>query len=284
MAVCKSKLQELIHKSQNGFELSDKECEALGQYLLDNPNSKLYKNGVRALQKEIDGKLEKNNFLAEIIDALFGSVHTTGIDGSLNRNTSFWSSSYIKYNSVIEVDEDGIFKGKFHNGAINGLAIDLKILSLEADVTDWHLNIGSNVAIPFTNNKFGLNADLGINTSTKVVEMNASASYGDDKSDNSYGVKISPDYMNGLLGFYGKTSNVTKINNKSVKKSELEEGFQILNWPTATAIGLAPIVGPMIVPVLAKGATVVKIGELGAITSSAIWIMIQSFFNDGGKK
>ena len=72
-------MQELIHKSQNGFELSDKECEALGQYLLDNPNSKLYKNGVRALQKEIDGKLKDGNkdvseFLLSLA-GIFGSEY-----------------------------------------------------------------------------------------------------------------------------------------------------------------------------------------------------------------
>ena len=72
-------MQELIHKSQKGFELSDKECEALGQYLLDNPNSKLYKNGVRALQKEIDGKLKDGNkdvseFLLSLA-GIFGSEY-----------------------------------------------------------------------------------------------------------------------------------------------------------------------------------------------------------------
>ena len=100
-------MQELIHKSQNGFELSDKECEALGQYLLDNPNSKLYKNGVRALQKEIDGKLEKDSFLAGIIDVLFGSTYTTGLEKNYEIKSSFWASSYYKNGILLEVDEEG---------------------------------------------------------------------------------------------------------------------------------------------------------------------------------
>ena len=67
-------------------------------------------------------------------------------------------------------DEEGIFKGKFHNGTVNGIAIDLKILSLDVDVTDWHLN----ASIGAMSNAFGLNSDFGLNTSTQAMEFNIS--------------------------------------------------------------------------------------------------------------
>ena len=251
-------MQELIHKSQNGFELSDKECEALGQYLLDNPNSKLYKNGVRALQKEIDGKLEKNNFLAGIIDALFGSVYSTDIEGSVDRNTSFWSSKYVKYSSKIEVDEDGIFKGKFHNGIVNGIAIDLKILSLDIDVTDWHLN----ASIGAINKAFGLNSDFGLNTSTQAMEFNVSGYRSDGKSSDDLGVKITTDFINGIGGIYHKHSSIKPISKLTTQINTVEVGGQSINGGHLVIAGAAyvalPIVAPIVIGWLSMGAPLPK--------------------------
>ncbi len=251
-------MQEMIHKSQKGFELSDKECEALGQYLLDNPNSKLYKNGIRALQKKIDGKLEKNNFLAGIIDALFGSVYSTDIEGSVDRNTSFWSSKYVKYSSKIEVDEDGIFKGKFHNGTVNGFAIDLKILSLDVDVTDWHLN----ASIGAMSNAFGLNSDFGLNTSTQAMEFNISGYRSDGKSSDDLGVKITTDFINGIGGIYHKHSSIKPISKLTTQINTVEVGGQSINGGHLVIAGAAyvalPIVAPIVIGWLSMGAPLPK--------------------------
>ena len=269
-------MQELIHKSQNGFELSDKECEALGQYLLDNPNSKLYKNGVRALQKEIDGKLEKNNFLAGIIDVLFGSTYTTGLEKNYEIKSSFWASSYYKNDILLEVDEEGIFKGKFHNGTVNGIAIDLKILSFDVDITDGHFNAGIGIAIPFTKNKFGLNADLGFNNKTFHPEINASAYHADDKTSRDYGLKVSTDIINGLVGGYIRNTSSVPVDKNTVRKSINETGFQILNIPSVAAVAISIVAYKAIV-----AGSAIKLAFAGG---SALWVAIVNYFNGGGQK
>ena len=195
------------------------------------------KDGKDKVEKNNAEKSNENNFLSNLIDILFGSTYTSDFESTYNRNTTFWKSQYVKYSTAIETDEDGIFKGKFQNGYPSGLAIDLSILSIEAEFSDWHLNVQPEISL--FGYQMNLKADIGFDTKNEfpTPEVDFSLGYGkSDEWNQDWGLKVSTDLWNGLVGGYGRYTTVANVSSHSQHISSVETGFQTINGIHATVI------------------------------------------------
>ncbi|MBF0839899.1 hypothetical protein [Streptococcus acidominimus] len=189
------------------------------------------------------------------LDLLFGSTHTVDKEASFDRELSFWFSSYTKYQSAIEIDEPGIFKGNFENGFPVGVAIDLSVISLSVDITDAHISV--NPTISLFGYQLNVKSDIGFDTKNNysTPEVNFSFGYGEtDKWSQDWGIKVSTDVWNGVVGGYGRYTTMTKIDNYSHSVNSIETGFQTLNGIHAIAIVGVFMVPELVLPLISSPA------------------------------
>lgn len=214
----------------------------------NNKNKKQKKKAATKYLEEVNDDRWENT--KKFADFLFGSEHAAGGEvQKYSRNTSILGSTYSK-GSVEEITtDDGIIRGKFQNGIFNGVVVDFEVISLDVNVSDWHVNVTPELKNPYTGHHANVNVEAGFNSETIFPEVNASFGYGKESEwSQEWGGKLSLDFWNGMLGFYGRHNDIEKIDDYTERIIMTENGGQSINGlmvVVAFVPKLLPIIGPV---------------------------------------
>lgn len=243
-------------------ELTEKDIKVILDYTSKHPLKSTDQSVVDALHKyavanrismkDIPQSMLINLNSSDIFDGTFGTIHTVEGSQEFIKDTTFWRSVYLKHTSNFETTEEGIIQGKFNNGTINGVKIDLKVISLDLDVKDWHINI--NPEISMFGYQMNIKGDLGFDSDNgfPYPEVDLSFGYGEvDKWSQDWGMKVSGNVWDGMLGVYGKNSTIHTIDKNTKHTETTESGFRTINGVHGVAVvGVvaAVIFAPEIIP------------------------------------
>lgn len=251
--------QKVLEKANKGKELSDDDVKKINAYKSRYSNRELPEN----IQQKIDAynekkkkEIERNKKLSEAKSKLkdsinnvqiFGYEHTVSIEQTQNiQGRNFTHSTYTKVKAKSVIEKKGFINLKTNNGKISGVGIDLKFISFEIGVEDWHINAKAEVSA--FGYKGGIKTDLGI-SEDHGLELDVAAGVGKTKGNktttNYYGLKLSTDINDGILAGYHQQTESEKKGDRTNSK-EIESGIQIGNtWQVAlVGLGIMTVVQP----------------------------------------
>ena len=171
---------------------------------------------------------------------IFGYEHTMSIEQKQNiQDRYFTHSTYVKEKVKSVIEKKGFINLKTNNGIISGVGIDLKFISFEIGVEDWHINAKAEVSA--FGYKGGIKTDLGISEDHGLeldVATGAGKTKGNKTTTDYYGLKLSTDINDGILAGYHQYTESKKKGDWTTSR-ELESGIQIGNTWEVIAVGAA---------------------------------------------
>ena len=252
--------KKVLKKIEDGKELSEDDVKKIDAYKNRYPN--------REIPKEIENKITEYKKFSEAKSKLKGSInnvqifgyeHTISIEQKQNIQGRYFTHSTYAKEKVKSVNEKkGFINLKTNNGIISGVGIDLKFISFEIGVEDWHINAKAEVSA--FGYQGGIKTDLGI-SEDHGLELDVAAGGGKTKGNKTttdyYGLKLSTDINDGILAGYHQHTESEKKGDWMTSK-ELESGIQIGNTWEVIAVGAAiltvvqPEFAPYTIPFMGK--------------------------------
>ena len=252
--------KKVLKKIEDGKELSEDDVKKIDAYKNRYPN--------REIPKKIENKITEYKKFSEAKSKLKGSInnvqifgyeHTISIEQKQNIQSRYFTHSTYAKEKVKSVNEKkGFINLKTNNGIISGVGIDLKFISFEIGVEDWHINAKAEVSA--FGYQGGIKTDLGI-SEDHGLELDVAAGGGKTKGNktttNYYGLKLSTDINDGILAGYHQYTESEKKGDWTNSR-ELESGIQIGNTWEVIAVGAAiltvvqPELAPYTIPFMGK--------------------------------
>ncbi|MGT2739783.1 hypothetical protein ACVRXB_10390, partial [Streptococcus pantholopis] len=191
--------------------------------------------------------------LSSFWDDLFGSQDSVSVSQNYRKEGNWLFTTYHKQTEKSVTTDPGVVQTKTDNGRFSGVAINAGPLSFDVSLEDWHFNL--NTEINLFGYTGGVKADLGFSNETGI-ELDV-AGGGGRKTDTSsstdyFGLKVSTDLNDGILGGYHQHTTSTTSGNTTTS-TQNESGFQVGNWGEVAAVAVVAgiIVAPEVtVPVL----------------------------------
>ena len=245
--------QKVLEKANKGKAFSEDDLKKIDAYKNWYPNREIPKkieNKITEYKKFSEAKSKLKDSINNV--QIFGYEHTMSIEQKQNIQGRYFAySTYAKEKVKTVNEKKGIINLKTNNGIISGVGIDLKFISFEIGVEDWHINTKAEVSA--FGYKGGVKADLGI-SEDHGLELDVAAGGGKTKGNKTttdyYGLKLSTDIQDGILAGYNQHTESEKKGDWTTSR-EFESGFQIGNiWEVAlVAAGVLTVVQPETAPV-----------------------------------
>lgn len=172
-------------------------------------------------------------------DSLTGVEWKIEKEHTFNQQKNGWYSSYIKVTGEHVSEKKGFITTKYDNFVKNGIRVDLKVMSLDVDFSDGHLNVNPQINLPgdeYINLK--LNAGANLDNYMFLPDVNLSIGGGDASSSVDYGIKVTPDFYNGIVGVYSTKTEETPTGKEEKLVKSVETGYQTGDGPTVIIGGL----------------------------------------------
>lgn len=166
-----------------------------------------------------------------------GGTNTIESPKYYHRNNNYFGySAYQKYATLTETSKDGIFQFNFNNGVLEGVGIDLNLLSANIKEIGNHGTLQTKVSL--FGHEYSVNIGLGhVSNQNWWPEITFSAGEGEKgKYENEYGLKLSTDVFNGILGAYQRHNTYKTIDNTTTTVQSYESGYQTGNVLQLSAI------------------------------------------------
>ena len=236
--------QKVLEKIKDGKELSENDVKKIDAYKNRYPNRDIPETIQVAVDKHkqaIEAKKLKSKLKDSINNVqIFGYEHTMSIEQKQNiQDRYFTHSTYVKEKVKSVIEKKGFINLKTNNGIISGVGIDLKFISFEIGVEDWHINAKAEVSA--FGYKGGIKTDLGISEDHGLeldVATGAGKTKGNKTTTDYYGLKLSTDINDGILAGYNQHIESEKKGDWTTSR-ELESGIQIGNTWEVIAVGAA---------------------------------------------
>lgn len=236
--------QKVLEKIKDGKELSEDDVKKIDAYKNWYSNRDIPETIQVAVDKHkqaIEAKKLKAELKGSINNVqIFGYEHTMSIEQKQNiQDRHFTHSTYVKEKVKSVNEKKGFINLKTNNGIILGVGIDLKFISFEIGVEDWHINAKAEVSA--FGYKGGIKTDLGISEDHGLeldVATGAGKTKGNKTTTDYYGLKLSTDINDGILAGYHQYTESEKKGDWTTSR-ELESGIQIGNTWEVIAVGAA---------------------------------------------
>ena len=240
--------QKVLEKIKDGKELTEDDIKKIDAYRNWYPNREIpqkIENNITEYKKFSEAKSKLKDSINNV--QIFGYEHTMSIEQKQNIQARYFThSTYVKEKVKSVIEKKGFINLKTNNGKISGVGIDLKFISFEIGVEDWHINAKAEVSA--FGYKGGIKTDLGI-SEDHGLELDVAAGVGKTKGNktttNYYGLKLSTDINDGILAGYHQQTESEKKGDRTNSK-EIESGIQIGNtWQVAlVGLGIMTVVQP----------------------------------------
>ena len=260
----KAKIDEdyknVLEKIKDGKELSEDDVKKIDAYKNWYPNREIPKKIENIIIEYKKFSEAKSKFKRSINNVqIFGYEHTVSIEQKQNiQGRYFTHSTYAKEKVKSVIEKKGFINLKTNNGQISGVGIDLKFISFEIGVEDWHINAKAEVSA--FGYQGGIKTDLGISEDHGLeldVASGAGKTKGNKTTTDYYGLKLSTDINDGILAAYNQHTESEKKGDWTTS-NERESGIQIGNTWEVIAVGAAiltvvqPELAPFTMPFIGK--------------------------------
>lgn len=233
--------QKVLEKIKDGKELTEDDIKKIDAYRNWYPNREIpqkIENNITEYKKFSEAKSKLKDSINNV--QIFGYEHTMSIEQKQNiQDRYFTHSTYVKEKVKSVIEKKGFINLKTNNGKISGVGIDLKFISFEIGVEDWHINAKAEVSA--FGYKGGIKTDLGI-SEDHGLELDVAAGSGKTKGNKTttdyYGLKLRTDINDGILAGYNQHIESEKKGDWTTSR-ELESGIQIGNTWEVIAVGAA---------------------------------------------
>ena len=233
--------QKVLEKIKDGKELTEDDIKKIDAYRNWYPNREIpqkIENNITEYKKFSEAKSKLKDSINNV--QIFGYEHTMSIEQKQNiQDRYFTHSTYVKEKVKSVIEKKGFINLKTNNGKISGVGIDLKFISFEIGVEDWHINAKAEVSA--FGYKGGIKTDLGI-SEDHGLELDVAAGSGKTKGNKTttdyYGLKLRTDINDGILAGYHQYTESEKKGDWTTSR-ELESGIQIGNTWEVIAVGAA---------------------------------------------
>ena len=234
--------QKVLKKLDDGKKLDEKDIKAIQAYQSRYPARDLPENVKKELKSIRNLKLSKKPLKAKIAKAeginldkfvsnLFGYEIRAGKGHTFTSEKYDFYTTYEKFSNHVVFSKKGLITFKLENMFPSGIALDLNSARLDFSISDGHVIATSNGKLP-NGNQITSRYDVGFNPDRWFLpEINIAYGFGNDRKINELGGKVSLNIIDGILGFYGRETNISPID-KGVKNIEIKEmGFQFIDAP-----------------------------------------------------
>lgn len=233
--------QKVLEKIKDGKELTEDDIKKIDAYKNWYPNREIspkIENKITEYKKFSEAKSKLKDSINNV--QIFGYEHTMSIEQKQNiQDRYFTHSTYVKEKAKSVIEKKGFINLKTNNGKISGVGIDLKFISFEIGVEDWHINAKAEVSA--FGYKGGIKTDLGF-SEDHGLELDVAAGSGITKGNKTttdyYGLKLSTDINDGILAGYNQHIESEKKGDWTTS-NERESGIQIGNTWEVIAVGAA---------------------------------------------
>ena len=233
--------QKVLEKIKDGKELTEDDIKKIDAYRNWYPNREIpqkIENNITEYKKFSEAKSKLKDSINNV--QIFGYEHTMSIEQKQNiQDRYFTHSTYVKEKAKSVIEKKGFINLKTNNGKISGVGIDLKFISFEIGVEDWHINAKAEVSA--FGYKGGIKTDLGFSEDHGLeldVATGAGKTKGNKTTTDYYGLKLSTDINDGILAGYNQRTESEKKGDWTTSK-EYESGIQIGNTWQVALVGLA---------------------------------------------